>query len=67
MTTSFREWTRGPREIVLSFVSILVALLFPLLFLPSVGPHFSQTWILQTRLGFNCALEHKFSKAVIRL
>lgn len=66
-TTSLREWTPGPREIVLSFVSILVALLFPPLFLPSVGPHFSQIWILQTRFVFNCALEHNLSNAVIRL
>lgn len=67
MTASFREWTPGPLEIVFSFVSNLVALLFPRLFLPSVRPHFGQIWIFQTRSVFNCALEHYLSKLVIRL
>lgn len=62
MTTSFREWTPGPLEIVFSFVSNRFALLFPLLFLLSVHPHFSQIWIFQTRSVFNCALEHYLSK-----
>lgn len=62
MTSSFREWTPRPLEIVFSFVSNLVALLFPLLFRPSVHPHFSQIWIFQTWSVFNCALEHYLSK-----